>query len=177
MFTKNVSVSVVKASRLVMFLITRIVQSAIFSLSPDAPNHGALFFQKRSGRLARRSRKIMTGKSALDVWRGHKSYQTQSFHPRHGLYFLLTKKNIARKMTGNFGFFVHISFANFPEIPKNHRANERAPGVRHIRAWVVQTEQKTRCGCQVAAIVRGSTCKNNITIYYTHRYLQPVPRQ
>ena len=141
MFTKKVSVPVVKAFRLAMFLITRIVQSAIFSLSPDAPNHGALFFQKRSRRLARRSRENMTGKSALDVWRSRKSYQTQSFHPRHGPCFLLTKKRWQEKMTGTFWIFVVISFAKFPEIHKNHRANESAPGVRQVRAWGVQTEQ------------------------------------
>jgi hypothetical protein len=124
-----------------MFLITRIVQSAIFfTISGRAKSWRALF-SKELHDLARRSWKIMTGKSALDVWRGHKSYQTQTFHPRHGQLFCLTKKTWQEKMTGNFGFLVDISFANFPEISKNHRANERAPGVRQVRAWGVQTEQ------------------------------------
>ena len=147
MFTKKVSVPVVKAFRLAMFLITRIVQSAIFSLSPDAPNHGALFFQKRSRRLARRSRENMTGKSALDVWRSRKSYQTQSFHPRHGPCFLLTKKRWQEKMTGIFRIFVHILFAKIVKISKKCRANERAGGVRQRRVGGVQSEPKSTRGC------------------------------
>ena len=109
------------------YLRTRqIMESSFFK---RAPRFGAQILenhdrQKRSRRLAR-SQKLSNA----------------NLSPPTRTAFLLNEKNMARKNDRQFCFFVDISFAKFPEISKNHRANERAPGVRQVRAWGVQTEQ------------------------------------
>lgn len=149
----------VKAFCLLTILITRIVESSFFwhylrtrqimesSFFKRAPRFGAQILenhdrQKRSRRLAR-SQKLSNA----------------NLSPPTRTAFLLNEKNMARKNDRQFWFFCGYFLRKISRNIKKSPRERKSSGCPTGPSLGCPNRTKTRCGCQVATIVRGSTCK------------------